>query len=137
VKSQYWKECGRKQHYPEPEESASYKSQEGTLNEEPVSDHPGVQIDCGALAAHRARACDHHDKTDGLTQVRHRPYLPDADIQLRAFKAVAAPTELETAQQWNQVLPHCSSAIYRNQRNNPVKPDQQERDSERRLGLCR
>jgi len=26
-------------------ESASYKSQEGTLNEEPVSNHPGVQID--------------------------------------------------------------------------------------------
>jgi len=33
---------------PEPEESASYKSQEGTLNEEPVSNHPGVQIDSGA-----------------------------------------------------------------------------------------
>jgi len=40
-----------------------------------------------------------------MALLKYRPYLPDADIQLRALlKAVAAPTELETAQQWNQVF---------------------------------
>jgi len=82
VKSQYWKRYGRKQHYLEPEESASYKSQEGTLNEEPVSNHPGVQIDLAVPSE------PIEPEPDAITTIRRMALLkcdidhtlPDADI---------------------------------------------------------
>jgi len=119
VKSQYWKRYGRK-HYPN---QKKYKSQEGTLNEEPVSNHPGVQIDLAVPSE------PIEPEPDAITTIRRMALLkcdidhtlPDADIQLEHFlKRFAAPTELETAQQWNRVFTHYSSAVlrYRNQRNN-------------------
>jgi len=85
VKSQYWNAGGSS--ITNQKRSASYKSQEGTLNEEPVSNHPGVQIDLAVPSE------PIEPEPDAITTIRRMALLkcdidhtlPDADIQLEHF----------------------------------------------------
>jgi len=117
VKSQYWKRGGSSI-----TEQKALHTRARKLNEEPVSNHPGVQIDLAVPSE------PIEPEPDAITTIRRMALLkcdidhtlPDADIQLRALLKVCSTTELETAQQWNRVFTHYSSAVlrYRNQRNN-------------------